>query len=140
MAAVPYISVQPNYADVFADVSASTVAGEKVWLSYYASNAPSSSVHVKLPLVQTKDDGKDVDTQGGVKIGEDVEVSGGPARGLRLRRVQGSWLDLELVQAPSTEREPTETAGESSRSARTLQPEIELDAGVQVRFPRKTLT
>ncbi|TKY86525.1 hypothetical protein EX895_004674 [Sporisorium graminicola] len=134
MAAVPYISVQPNYSEVFSDVSSSTIAGEKAWLSYYASNAPSSSVHVKLRLIQTKDDGKDVDTQGGVKVGE-LETSGGPTHGLQINRVHGSWLDLELTQPAAA------TAGEhAGRSARTQQSDIKLDSGVQVRFPRKTLT
>lgn len=137
MAAVPYISVQPNYAEVFSDVSSSTIAGEKVWLSYYSSNAPSSSVHVKLPLQQTKDDGKDVDTQGGVKIAE-IETSGGPTNGLRISRVSGSWLDLQLTQTLSSPQKQGEEA--DNRSARSLQPNIKLDSGVQVRFPKKTLT
>ncbi|CDW97283.1 hypothetical protein, partial [Sporisorium scitamineum] len=130
MAAVPYISVQPNYSEVFSDVS-STIAAEKVWLSYYSSNAPSSSVHVKLPLLQTKDDGKNVDTQGGVKIGE-LDTSGGPTHGLQINRVEKSWLDLELTQQAK--------ADDEARSARTRQSDIKLDSGMQVRFPRKTLT
>lgn len=135
MAAIPYISVQPNYAEVFSDVASSTVAGEKVWLSYYSSNAPSSSVHVKLPLVQAKEEASDRETQGGVRIGE-IETSGGPANALHVQRVQGSWLDLHLSHDATTSKR----ANGDTRSARTLQPEIELDAGVQVRFARKTLT
>ncbi|CBQ72479.1 conserved hypothetical protein [Sporisorium reilianum SRZ2] len=133
MATLPYISVQPNFSEVFSDVSSSTIAAEKVWLSYYASNAPSSSVHVKLPLIQTKDDGKDAETQGGVKIGE-LDTSGGPTHGLQINRVQGSWLDLELTQQAAAR------ADDEARSARAQQSDIKLDPGVQVRFPRKTLT
>ncbi|KAJ9476281.1 26S proteasome regulatory subunit RPN14 [Pseudozyma hubeiensis] len=135
MAALPYISVQPNYAEVFSDVSSSTIAAEKAWLSYYSSNAPSSSVHAKLQLIQTKDDGSNIETQGGVKIGQ-VDVSGGPANGLQINRVQGSWLDLQLTQ----ESQSQGSGSGDKRSARTLQPEIELDSGVQVRFPRRTVT
>lgn len=145
MAALPYISIQPNYSEVFSDISSSTIAGEKVWLSYYSSNAPSSSVHLKLPLQQVKDDGKSMDTQGGVSIGE-VETSGGPTKGLKVSRVQGSWLDLELTQDASAEDPDEVVPGKEeqnsggSRSARGLQSSIELDSGVQVRFARKTLT
>ncbi|KAJ1020639.1 hypothetical protein NDA16_004032 [Ustilago loliicola] len=144
MAAIPYISIQPNYPEVFSDISSSTIAGEKVWLSYYSSNAPSSSVHVKLPLQQTKDDGKNVDTQGGVKM-DDIETSGGPTKGLKVSRVAGSWLDLELTQDASAEDPDEVVPGEQeqkgrNRSARTLQSSIELDSGVQVRFARKSLT
>ncbi|EST07043.1 WD40 repeat [Kalmanozyma brasiliensis GHG001] len=131
MAALPYISVQPNYADVFSDVSSSTIAGEKVWLSYYSSNAPSSSVHVKLPLLQTKDDGTS-STQGSVSIGE-LESSGGPPNGLSISRVPGSWLDLSLTQTSPAN-------SEDGRSARSLQPNITLDPNITIRFPKKTLT
>jgi len=146
MAAIPYISIQPNIPEVFSDISSSTIAGEKVWLSYYASNAPSSSVHVKLALQQTKDDGKSVDTQGGVKI-DGIEASGGPTNGLQVRRVKGRWLDFELVQDASTDDPAEVVPGQNqeeeqgaSRSARRLQSSIELDSGVQVRFARKTVT
>ncbi len=132
MAAIPYVSVQPNYAEVFSDVSSSTVAGEKVWLSYYAANAPSASVHIKLPLVPTKDDGKDAETQGAVRLG-DVESSGGPTQGLKINRVAASWLDLELAQSEQGDKTHT-------RSARTLRSSIELDSGIQVRFAKRSLT
>lgn len=133
MAALPYVSVQPNYADVFSDVSSSTIAGEKVWLSYYASNAPSSSVHVKLPLTATKEDGT-AETQGEVRLGE-ADISGGPAYGLKVSRVEGSWLDLRLSQS-----EQDMEGREETRSARTQQSSIKLDDGVQVCFARKTVT
>lgn len=135
MAALPYISIQPNYPEVFSDVSSSTIPAEKVWLSYYSSNAPSSSVHLKLPLTATKEDGTP-ETQGQVRIGE-VELSGGPSHGLTVSRVKGSWLDLELTQDP-----PEEDAGSEGnrRSARSQQSSIELDSGVQVKFAKKTVT
>lgn len=146
MAAIPYISIQPNYPEVFSDISSSTIAGEKVWLSYYSSNAPSSSVHVKLALQQTKDDGESVDMQGGVKI-DGVETSGGSTKGLQVRRVKGRWLDLELVQDTSAEDPDEVVPGQDqeeekggNRSARSLQSSIEFDSGVQVRFARKTVT
>nr|CDI56947.1 wd40 repeat-like protein [Melanopsichium pennsylvanicum 4]SNX84610.1 related to RPN14 \ len=135
MAAIPYISIQPNYPEVFSDISSSTIATEKVWLSYYSSNAPSSSVHVKLALKQTKDDGKSIDNQGGVSI-NGIETSGGPTNGLTIDRVSGSWLDLELTQDPP---EVTSERAET-RSARTLQSSIDLDSGVQVKFSKKTVT
>ncbi len=103
-----------------------------MWLSYYLFQRPSSSVHIKLPLLQTKDDGKDAETQGAVKIGE-VETSGGSTNGLQVNRVQGSWLDLELSQQHQSQQQ-------DSRSARTLQPSIHLDSSVRICFPKKTLT
>ncbi len=86
---------------------------------------------LKLPLLQTKDDGRNAETQGAVRIGE-VEASGGPVNGLQVKRVQGSWLDLELSQHQSQQQD--------HRSARTLQSSIHLDSGVRVCFPKKTLT
>lgn len=144
MATLPYISVQPNYAEVFSDISSSTIAAEKAWLSYYASNAPSSSVHIKLPLIQTKDDGQNVETQGGVKIG-DPEASGGPTNGLQIHRVPGSWLDLELTQQGKADTDGSSSNknnnnNNNKRSTRKLQSNIELDSGIQICFPRRSVT
>lgn len=47
---VPYISVQPDYLDVFQDVRAGKVSAETAWLSVYASNASDASIHARVAV------------------------------------------------------------------------------------------
>lgn len=54
---LPYATLQPTYADVYADIASNNVAAEKVWLSVYSDNAPQKSIHAKLALrLKEKDD------------------------------------------------------------------------------------
>lgn len=143
MAALPYVSVQPNYPEVFADVASSSIQVEKIWLSYYSTNSPSGSVHTKLTLLDTKDDGTAA-TQGGVSV-SDINVTGGVSNGLKVDRVDGAKYDLRVStdSAPtSVETSEAETYNDDLgvRSARTRQSRIFLDQPyVQVRFASKAL-
>lgn len=47
---LPYATLQPTYHDVYADILDGKVAAENVWLSVYAENAPSKSIHATLTL------------------------------------------------------------------------------------------
>ncbi|KAN0064526.1 hypothetical protein ACQY0O_002154 [Thecaphora frezii] len=153
MSCLPYISLQPNYPEVFTDISSSTVSTEKVWLSVYSANAPSGSIHAKLDLhaaptpsssttttattatVAEQQRKEKAEVQGGVKV---ASISGGEGDQLAVERVAGSALDL-LVSAGSA---PSPTSGQESFdvqcSARALRPSISLPP-TYVRLPKRSV-
>lgn len=53
---LPYTTLQPTYLDVHADISSGSVSAEDVFLSVYAENAPSKSLHATLRLSQREGD------------------------------------------------------------------------------------
>lgn len=131
MASLPYITIQPTYPSVFADVSQALLPQETAWLSIYAGNAPNASVHAKLllePCVEEKSGGEQQarDTQGGVRVGvHDGDVA--------VQRIPGSYTDL-LVRSPARERTTSSAYRSSRKRIATIQ------AGpTAVRFSKKTI-
>ncbi|PWY99882.1 hypothetical protein BCV70DRAFT_200793 [Testicularia cyperi] len=97
MASLPYISVQPNLPEVVQDIASdsSDIQVEKVWISAYALNSPSGSIHAKVPVLAAKDDGTP-ETRGGFRFdtasnsntsSREGEGEGGGSGGLRIQRV-----------------------------------------------------
>lgn len=59
---LPYATLQPTYSNVYSDIATDAVAAENVWLSVYADNAPSKSIHATLTLAaKEKNDPADPD-------------------------------------------------------------------------------
>ncbi|EPQ29308.1 uncharacterized protein PFL1_03063 [Pseudozyma flocculosa PF-1] len=136
MSCLPYISLQPNYPDVFGDIASSTVSTEKVWLSAYSANAPSGSIHAKLDLHATPVSDaaeEDAETQGGVRIDS---VTGGERDDLRVQRVKGSQLDLLVSSGTAGQQHPDRH--DHQRSARVLQPAIALPP-THLRLPKRSI-
>ena len=122
MSYLPYISVQPNYPEVANDLSSGTIPAERIWLSLYAANSPSGSIHSKLSLVSSFSS----PAEGSFSISS---VSGGEADGLSVQRVDRSLDLLVSTSVPSS----TET-----RNARSLQPAVRVSP-THVRFPTRTV-
>lgn len=60
---LPYVSLQPDFAQVFTDVSQGLHTLERAWLSVYCMNAPKASIHAKLMLTHSRDA-----SSGGVEV------------------------------------------------------------------------
>ena len=78
---LPYATLQPDFAQVYTDVSQGLHTLERAWLSVYCINAPKASIHAKLMLTYNRDA-----RNGGV----DVDVESGFKSQLKINRVEES--------------------------------------------------
>ncbi|KAE8207000.1 hypothetical protein CF327_g7438 [Tilletia walkeri] len=137
MSCIPYVTVQHDFPQVFDDIAQGTVPAERVWISIYALNAPSASIHSRVLLVggereQDEEDTarQDGDGGGGVYV---AEVK--PEHQLNVGRVKEAPKNLLIS---STFRPATDSIAPPSTSARHPQQRIYLPPVLCV-TPRYTL-
>lgn len=139
---LPYVTLQPDYPQVYADVSQSLVELEKAWISAYCAGVPSGSRHGKLILSSSSAAPSSSTTttttiegsrnRGGVE----VELLRDEEAGLKVERVDDSLMDL-VVSTPSGSRTKYEVGSGSSSDAQPAEG-IEL-APTRLRIARRTL-
>lgn len=90
MSILPYATLQPTYPAVFDDIAAASIPTDKVWLSIYALNAPSGSIHATVWLEPCKPLSADfAETDEGIERAGGVRISKVDGNAL-VRRVKGS--------------------------------------------------
>ncbi|PWN46313.1 WD40 repeat-like protein [Ceraceosorus guamensis] len=128
MSVLPYATLQPTYPAVFDEIASASIATDKVWLSLYALNAPSSSIHARVWLEPCKPaSAEQANTEEGTERAAGVRIAKVDGK-VTVKRVKGSSTDL-LVSTTSSELN-------SSTSARTAQSQV-LYAPTLLRAPRK---
>ncbi|PWN51288.1 WD40 repeat-like protein [Violaceomyces palustris] len=132
MSSVPYISIQPNYPQVFSDVSSLSVPPENIWLSLYSSNAPSASIHSKLLLTPCKEQ-LDAQTQPTLETQGGINLEKSTSDNLSVRRVKGSHLDLLVSTAASSTLKAS-----PSTPYRKLHAQISIPP-TYIRFPKRSI-
>ncbi|CAD6910158.1 unnamed protein product [Tilletia controversa] len=136
MSCLPYVTVQHDFPQVFDDVAQGTVAAERIWLSVYALNGPTASIHARLLLISGEPERdehvgqQDGDGGGGVYI---AEIK--PENQLTVARVKDAPKNLVVS---STFRPAEDSIAPPSTSARHPQQRIFLPP-VHCLAPRYTI-
>ncbi|PWN33357.1 WD40 repeat-like protein [Meira miltonrushii] len=116
---LPYVTLQPDFAQVYTDVSQGLHTAERAWLSVYCMNAPKASIHAKLMLTHNRDA-----ANGGV----DVDLESSSKSQLSIRRAEESRLDFSVAS----------TSKNGSLMANTTKASITLPE-TRIRIPKRTL-
>ncbi|KAK0528757.1 hypothetical protein OC835_004543 [Tilletia horrida] len=124
MACIPYVTVQHDYPHVFADIVKGNVVAERIWVSTYALNAPSASIHSRILLVSDEQQDSSDDKQKNDTGRNDVvfaEIK--PENEIFIERIPGAPKDFVIA---SVFRPAADSVAPPSTSGRHLQQRIHL--------------
>lgn len=94
---LPYVSLQPDFAQVYTDVAQGIRRVERAWLSVYCLNAPRASIHAKLLL-----------TNGAASDGVDIDLEAAFTTQLNMQKADEARVSVQTVMSTVEQNSATE--------------------------------